>query len=93
MNANGGVIPDAPKDTNCDSGVNRRQRWMLEQFSTGVESRRRDVERQFKRSARTAKRDLAEFRDRDPTSFGRKAAPGLPTPLNRAKSERNPSDQ
>ena len=38
--------PGDPRNTNDDTGVNHRQRWILEQLSAGVESRRGDVERQ-----------------------------------------------
>lgn len=72
----GGVIPDDPGDTNGDTWVNHRWRWILDQLSAGVESHRGDVERQFKRSPGTAKRDQAELRDRGLTSFVRKPAPG-----------------
>ena len=50
---NSGVIPDDPRGTTGDTGVNHRHRWILEQLSADVKSRRGDVQRQFKHSDRT----------------------------------------
>ena len=88
---NGGVIPDDPTDTRGNTGINHRQRRILEQLNAGVESRRGYVERLFKRSARTAKRDLTELRDRGLTSFARKPAPGQRR-YDRCEPPTNPTD-
>jgi len=72
----GRVTRDDPGDMGGVSGVNDRQRWILDQLRAGLELRRSDVERRFKCSPKTAKRDLAELRDRGLTEFIPKPAPG-----------------